>query len=94
MTTDALGVLAETETIFSLDLDGESVLFDFNLLSIGASDHDTLSFMQTLSGQRSLEFNKRYFVLVQADVESEIINTPLCRRKLRYWSATVSPLIG
>lgn len=74
--TDAFGQLAQTETIFDLELDGNPILFRDDILSIGPSDSKNLSFSQNLFDSRTLQFDTLYFILAQADSESQAINIP------------------
>jgi len=72
--TDAFGRLAQTETIFDLELDGTSVLFRDDPLSIGPNSSATLPFSQTLQNTLTLQFDNPSFILAQIDSESEGIN--------------------
>jgi hypothetical protein len=72
--TDAGGQLAETQTIFTLLLDGEIALFDNRLRSIGASDSVNEPFAVTLSASRALVFDTPYSLILRVDSESRGIN--------------------
>ena len=74
--TDASGQLAQTETIFALELDGTPILFRDDLFSIGPSAFASMPFSQTLSDTRTLQFDTFYFILAEADSESQAINIP------------------
>ena len=74
--TDLLGLRAETETIFTLLVDGVSVLFSQHLLSIGSNSADNLSFFETLFGTLLLPSNTPIFIPAQVDSESMAINVP------------------
>ncbi|CAH1086144.1 hypothetical protein [Candidatus Nitrotoga sp. 1052] len=52
--TDAFGLFAQTETVFTLEVDGTPILFHNDLLSIGPSDSDTRSFSTHLSNTVTL----------------------------------------
>ncbi len=52
--TDAFGVFAQTETVFTLEVDGTPILFHNELLSIGPSDSDTRPFSTHLSNTVTL----------------------------------------
>ena len=68
--TDGCGVLAETETIFNLQVDGDPVLFHERLLSIGPSDARTLSFGTRLTNTVMLDAGLSHSLILQADSES------------------------
>ena len=74
--TDAFGQLAQTETIFALELEGNPILFRDDILSIGPSSSSALAFSQALQDTRTLQFDTPYFVLAEADSESQAINIP------------------
>ena len=74
--TDQSGLLARTETIFTLGLDGQPILFFDSPLLVGSNDHASLAFAQTLSTTLSLNFNTPYLLFAQADSESQAINIP------------------
>ena len=74
--TDAFGQLAQTETIFDLELDGNPILFRDDILSIGPNAFASMPFSQKLSDTRTLQFDTFYFILAQADSESQAINIP------------------
>jgi hypothetical protein len=73
--TNNFGVSATTETIFALDLDGSSLLFRHDILSIGPNSTLTLPIATTLSASQSLMFDTPYFVFIQTDSESRAVNT-------------------
>ncbi len=72
--TDQFGQLAETETIFALEVDGFPVLFFQDLLSIGPNDADSRPVSETLFGSLTLAFDTPYFLFAEADSESQAIN--------------------
>ncbi len=74
--TDPFGLSAETETIFTLLVDGISVLFSSHLLSIGPDSADNLSFLEDLFGTLLLPSNTPIFILAQVDSESMAMNVP------------------
>jgi hypothetical protein len=76
VSTDDDGVLAQTETIFNLQLDGQPVLFFDSILSVGPNSSASMLIGQTLTNTESLNFNTPYQVLAQADSESQAIVTP------------------
>lgn len=73
--TNNVGVSARTETVFALELDGSSVLFKFDVLSIGPNSAQSLSIATTLTASRTLLFDTPYFVFVEADSESRAVTT-------------------
>jgi hypothetical protein len=73
--TDASGVLAATETIFNLNLDGDSVLFHDALLSIGPNSQDSQIIAALLSNTLTLDYGTSYSLLLRVDSESQGITT-------------------
>lgn len=71
--TDVCGVLAETETVFALEIDGTPVLFLDRLLAIGRSDHETDRVSERLTATLTLEAGTPYFILLEADSESRAV---------------------
>src|ERR1700733_5637686 len=74
--TDANGQSASVETVFSMEIDGNPVLFDDQLLSIGASDNQSSNFSNFLSNTNGLQFGTVYELFVQADSEVQVSNVP------------------
>ena len=75
--TDAAGVLARTETIFSVDIDGTSALFSDTFFQIGSSSTSSTAFGPTLiSNTISLDPSIEHLIEIQADSESQAIDTP------------------
>lgn len=73
--TDHCGLLAESEIIVALLVDGETVLFEQSMISIGPNDAADLTLFKRLSATVPLEFNTSYGVFVGADAESRSITT-------------------
>jgi hypothetical protein len=73
--TDASGVLATTETIVNLNLDGDSVLFHHALLSIGPNSQDSQAIATLLSNTLTLDYGTSYSLLLRTDSESQGITT-------------------
>jgi hypothetical protein len=73
--TDKFGVLAQQETILNLLIDGDTVLFRDDLLSIGSNDTKSTSFKTTLTNSMTLDYGTPYDVVLRTDSESEVINT-------------------
>jgi hypothetical protein len=81
--TDACGVRAETQLIFSLEIFGlpdvgggpqnPLVLFSSQYLRVGPNSQISLPFGETLAGSATLEFDKAYGFLIQLDSESYAI---------------------
>lgn len=67
--TDAFGVFAQTQTVFTLEVDGTPILFHNELLSIGPSDSDTKVVSTQLSKIVTLDSGS-HFLLLEADSES------------------------
>ena len=76
VSTDMYGVLARTETLFTLEIDGRTVLSDYQRLSIGPSDEQTFDISYTLSGNEALQFDKEYWIHLEVDSESLCVNVP------------------
>jgi hypothetical protein len=74
LATDSSGLLAETETIFTLLLEGDTVLSDDRPRSIGPNATLLEPFSLTLTGSRDLMFNTSYSLLLRVDSESHAIN--------------------
>jgi hypothetical protein len=74
--TDACGVFARTETVFTLEVDGTPILFHNELLSIGPSDSATQSVSTHLSNTVTLAafdpdgLPLSHFLLLEIDSES------------------------
>jgi hypothetical protein len=74
--TDAFGLFAQTETVFTLEVDGTPILFQNDLLSIGPSDSGSQSFSTHLSNTMTLAafdldgLPLSHFLLLEADSES------------------------
>ncbi len=68
--TDACGLSAFTQTIFSLEVDGVPVLFDQRVLNIGRSSAQMLPFSAHLTNSIVLDAGVSHFMLLQADSES------------------------
>lgn len=73
--TDATGVLATTETIFNLNLDGDAVLFHDALLSIGPNSQDSQNIAMLLSNTLTLDYGTSYSLVLRVDSESSGITT-------------------
>jgi hypothetical protein len=72
--TDPAGLLARTETIFNLLINGDTALFRDDLLTIGSNDHKVLAFGTTLTRTLTLTYGTPYDLVLRADSESEVIN--------------------
>ncbi|HKA45044.1 MAG TPA: hypothetical protein VKF40_23880 [Burkholderiales bacterium] len=68
--TDLCGIVAASEVIFSLEVDGTPVLFHDDLLSIGPSDAATKSIATHLTNTVTLDTGVSHFLLLEADSES------------------------
>jgi hypothetical protein len=74
--TDICGAFARTETVFTLEVDGQVVLFDDRLREIGHSDALTEQFAQHLTATVTLDAIDSngdplsHFLLLEADSES------------------------
>jgi hypothetical protein len=68
--TEDLGVSAMAETEFRLNLDGSSILFRHDLLSVGPKDAKNLVFETTLTATRTLQFGSTHYMYVITNAES------------------------
>jgi hypothetical protein len=75
VTTDQFGVLAQSETVFGLEVNGQPVLPFDQLLVVGPSSSNSSTFNQTLSNTVSLNFGTTYSLVAEADSESQAIDT-------------------
>jgi hypothetical protein len=69
--TDACGLKAMTQTIFSLQVDGNQVVFDSRLFDVGLLSLEDAVFSVHLSTTLMLDAGVTHFLLVQADSESQ-----------------------
>jgi hypothetical protein len=76
LSTDEFGLLASSELIFALLLDGSPVMFASILDAIGPSDSASASFPALSPQTVSLEFGKTYSLLIELDAESRVTNIP------------------
>ncbi|TAK99830.1 MAG: RHS repeat protein [Verrucomicrobia bacterium] len=74
--TDNYGQYAEGETIFSFEVNGSPVLFDNSFFSIGPNDSASSSFTTPLNQNLLLQFNTPYFLYLEADAETYVVNAP------------------
>jgi hypothetical protein len=69
--TDACGLKAMTQTIFSLQVDGNQVVFDSRLFDVGLLSLQDTVFSLHLDTTLMLDAGVTHFLLVQADSESQ-----------------------
>jgi hypothetical protein len=74
--TDSVGYVDRNEIIATLDLDGSNVLFYEHLERIGPDDSFNFPTSVSRSASRSLVYGTPYFVLIQADAETNAHNVP------------------
>jgi hypothetical protein len=74
--TDGFGVSAQTQTIFNLLVDGETVLFWTSLLSIGSNDAQSHVDAFLLSGSQTFLYDTPYTLTLRVDSESLAVNVP------------------
>ena len=74
--TDAAGQLAQAEAVFSLELNGDPVLFNDQLLSIGASDSQNLPLSSPLNNTVTLQYNTPYIIYIETDSEVSVSSVP------------------
>lgn len=75
--TDALGLLAGTETIFSLQVDGNQLLFFDLPLLIGPGQTLSQSFDTRLSNSIMLDPGVSHFIYLEVDSESQAQTRPI-----------------
>jgi hypothetical protein len=76
VSTDQFGVLAYSENVFGLEVNGQPELTLDQLLEVGPSSSGSLTFNETLSTTVPLTFGTPYsFVVSEADSESQAIDT-------------------
>jgi len=73
--TDIYGQAAYAETVFTLQLDGNPLLFDDRFYTIGASDNQAQTFSQTLTESLVLQYNTPYSLYMEADAETSVLNS-------------------
>jgi len=71
LSTDQCGLGARTQTIFTLAVDGNPILFDFRPLAIGRNTTQATNFSTHLADTVFLEAGISHFLILQADSESE-----------------------
>ena len=76
LSTDIYGQSAQAETVFTLQLNGNPVLFNDRPLSIGPNGSQSQPFSQTLMGSATLQYNTIYQLLIEADAEVSAYNVP------------------
>jgi hypothetical protein len=74
--TDTSGETAESQTIFNLLLNGDTLLFRNSLLSIGPGSSDALANALLLMTSRTLLYGTPYTLLLRVDSESLAVNVP------------------
>ena len=74
--TDNYGESAFAESVFTLEVDGNPVLFNDEPFSIGASSADGSPFSFALNGNQTLDFNTPYALGVYLDSEAIVTNIP------------------
>jgi hypothetical protein len=75
VTTDQLGLLAQSETVFGLEVNGQSELGFDQLLVVGPSSTNSQTSNETLSVTVPLNFGTTYTLVAEADSESQAIDT-------------------
>lgn len=74
--TSLCGVSAFSETIFNFQIDGNPVLFDHRVLSIGPNDADSLVFATHLSASVLLATGISHSLSILVDAEPSALNIP------------------
>jgi RHS repeat-associated protein len=74
--TDLNGQLAQAENVFSLEVNGDPVLFNDQFFSIGPDDSSTQNITGPFSDSTTLQYNTPYLLYVEADSEISISSVP------------------
>src|SRR5262249_12779224 len=74
---DLFGQLARSETIFNLLVNGDTLLFRDDLLSVGPGNHQATSFSTRLANSLVLNYGVPNDLVLRVDSESEVINSPV-----------------
>ena len=73
--TDALGELAQAETVYSLEVNGDAALFDDRFFSVGPNGSDPQTFSTTISSVMTLQYDTQYLLFAEADSEISVVNS-------------------
>jgi len=68
--TGPCGILAQSEVVFTLEVDGTPILFHQDLLSVGRNDAASRAIATSLSNSVLLDSDVSHFLLLEADSES------------------------
>lgn len=74
--TDVYGQSASAETIVSLELNGNPILFDDQKISIGSSSESSLPVSTPLTTAMELTYGQSYSFVLEADAETFASNVP------------------
>lgn len=76
LVTDSSGLVASSEVIFALEVDGNVVLFRDSPLTIGPNMSAVLPFSGELTNSMTLNYNQDYTIRLEADAENSGQNVP------------------
>ena len=74
--TDNYGQSADAETVFTLQVDGNPILFNDQVLTIGPNQNAQSPFSTLLSNTVTLQYNTVYQIYIEADAEAFASNIP------------------
>jgi RHS repeat-associated protein len=75
LSSDAYGVSGQGETDFALTVDGNPVLFNDQILTIGPDQTQSATVSETLTGMITLQTDTPYYFVAGADAETDIVNS-------------------
>jgi RHS repeat-associated protein len=75
LSSDAYGVSGQGETDFALSVDGNPVLFNDQILTIGPDQTQSGTVSETLTGMITLQTDTPYYFVAEADAETAIVNS-------------------
>jgi RHS repeat-associated protein len=75
LSSDAYGVSGQGETDFALSVDGNPVLFNDQILTIGPDQTQSGTVSETLTASMTLTADTPYFFVGEADAETDVVNS-------------------
>lgn len=76
VSTDVYGQSAQAEAVFTLQLNGNPVLFNDQLISIGPSASQSQGITPSFTDTTTLQYNTVYQILAEGDTETSVLNVP------------------
>ena len=74
--TDSYGLSADAETVFALQVDGNPILFNDQVMTISPNQSSLSPFSTLLSNSTTLQYNTVYQLYLEADAEAFVTNIP------------------